>query len=54
LPQTTASADALGGDAQRFVTGQDLPLVAIVPPSETAILNPVGFRALGYEKAYCN
>jgi len=25
LPQTTASADALGGDAQRFVTGQDLP-----------------------------
>jgi NodT family efflux transporter outer membrane factor (OMF) lipoprotein len=25
LPQTTASADTLGGDAQRFVTGQDLP-----------------------------
>jgi NodT family efflux transporter outer membrane factor (OMF) lipoprotein len=25
LPQTTASADILGGDAQRFVTGQDLP-----------------------------
>jgi NodT family efflux transporter outer membrane factor (OMF) lipoprotein len=25
LPQTTASADALGGAAQHFVTGQDLP-----------------------------
>ena len=28
--------------------------MAIVPPSETGILNPVGFRALGYEKAYWN
>src|ERR1700730_17209170 len=25
LPQATASVDTLGGDAQRFVTGQDLP-----------------------------
>jgi NodT family efflux transporter outer membrane factor (OMF) lipoprotein len=25
LPQATASVDILGGDAQRFVTGQDLP-----------------------------